>query len=253
MLNKSRFKIRTTYVAGMNNVPSLPRVSANQLGEFAFATDRQKMAIVQNHKFGNPHCAPYYGLALNGLLRGFNAGRFNAEGLRAEAANLQQRPAQSQNQAARFQNNAAMLLQFSTIIPQATPPTGDHQIVRRNAIMPLDGVLISVRPEILTILEGSRDFCYTKLRFSKSKASADSSEIILLLLLEYGRRQSSALANFRPDETVLVDCFARTVHRGHQLPKIRQKQLAIALHEYRHLWTAAGRANPGQGSQSAAR
>lgn len=235
------------------STPSLPRVSANQLGEFAFATNSQKMAIVLNHKFGNTHSAPYYGLALNGVLRGFQAGRFDTASLLGLAAGLQDRPADSPNQAARFRNNAAMLLQFASIISKVTPPVGDHQIVRRNAIMPLDGVLISVRPEILTRLENSRDFSYTKLRFSKSKVSADSSEIILLILLEYGRRQSSSLASFRPDETVLVDCFARTVHRGHRLPAIRGRQLAAALSEYRNLWATARRANLDLGSQSAAR
>ena len=231
----------------------LPRVSANQLGEFAFGTQRQKMAIVYNHKFGNPHCAPYYQLALNGVLRSFHNGHYDTVCLRNEALNLQQRPPQSPNQAARLRNNATMLLQFASITPQTTPPSGQHQVVRRNAFMPLDGVVISVRPEILTRLHNSRDFSYTKLRFSKSAASADASELILLVLLEYGNRQNSALATFRPDQTILVDCFARTIHRGHRLPAIRRHQLSAALREYRNLWATTRRANPATGSQSAAR
>lgn len=232
---------------------SLPRVSANQLGEFAFATQRQKMAIVHNHKFGNPHCAPYYQLALNGVLRSFGNGHFDASSLRSQALNLQQRPTHNANQAARLQNNAAMLFKFAAIIPQVAPSAGNHLIVRRNAFMPLDGVVISVRPEILTHLHQSRDFSYTKLRFSKSKASSDSSELILLILLEYGLWQSSTLATFRADQTILVDCFAQTIHRGHRLPAVRRRQLSAALREYRHLWATTRRADLDFGPHAAAR
>lgn len=215
---------------------SLPRVSANQLAEFAFATQRQKLGIVHNHKFGNPYCAPYYQLALNGVLRSFRDGHYDASSLRTQALILQKRPARSANESARLRNNATMLLQYASVIPQATPPAGDHEIVRRNAFMPLNGVVISVRPEILTRLHDSHDFSYTKLRFSKSKASADVSELILLILLEYGARQSTTLATFRPEQTILVDCFAQTIHRGHSVSAVRQKQLSAALREYRHLW-----------------
>lgn len=217
----------------------LPRVSANQLGEFAFASDSQKRAIVHNHKFGNPHSAPYYQAALTGVLQSFEDGRFQAHELRKSAMNLRHRPASSPNQSARLHNNAEMLTRFTDILGHVTPPSGQHQIVRRNAFMPLDGVVISVRPEILTRLAGSREFCFTKLRFSKSKVSDDASEIILLILLEYGARQSSQLATFRADQTVLVDCFARTVHRGHRLPAVRQRQLTAALRDYRHRWAEA--------------
>jgi len=229
----------------------LPRVSANQLGEFAFASDSQKRAIVHNHKFGNPHCAPYYQAALTGVLRSFHEGRFQAQDLRNSAMSLRQRPSSSPNQSARLHNNAEMLARFADVLHEVTPPSGEHQIVRRNAFMPMDGVVISVRPEILTRRQNSREFCFTKLRFSKSRVSDDASEIILLLLLEYGMRQSSALAAFRADQTVLVDCFARTVHRGHRLANIRSRQLAAALREYRHRWAEARR-DCGPGRQAAA-
>jgi hypothetical protein len=113
--------------------------------------------------------------------------------------------------------------------------------------------MISVRPEILTRVEKSRDFCYTKFRFSKSQVSADASEIILLVLVEYGLRQNSALATFRPNATILVDCFARTVHRAHLVPAARKRQLAAALQDYRRIWASARQPASGDGSQAAAR
>jgi hypothetical protein len=60
-----------------------------------------------------------------------------------------------------------------------------------------------VRPEIVTRRPDSS--CYTKLRFSKSRVSADASKIILQILLEFGRRQATDGMNFDVPNSRIAD------------------------------------------------
>jgi hypothetical protein len=226
----------STDTPGRPNIDT-PRISANQLAEFAFSTPAKKLRITQDQKFGNPFSSPYYQHALTALLYSFQNGRYNRSALQASITELKATEPRSPNHAHKLRNNAEMLRHFLAIVSPATPPAGDHEIVYRNAYVVLDGVWISVRPEIVT--RQSDSFCYAKLRFSKSRVSADASEIILLILLEFGRRQATEGMNFDIPNSRLVDCFASNVILGHNLPQIRSTQLRTALVEYRHLWASA--------------
>lgn len=229
-----------------------PRISANQIGEFAFATPERKKAIVRDHMFGNPHTAPYYHQALCAVLRSFKFGRYDGAELMRAAHEIASQKPRTSNHATRLANNAAMLRHFLDMLPGANPPSGVHRVVRRNAFIPLDGVIISVRPEIQTHDALSRRFSFTKLRFSKNKVSADASEIILLVLIKFGQRQESVSFTFERENTMLVDCHSRTIFRGHLIPKLRERQLALALREYRLLWSQIERSEGGGQRRSAA-
>lgn len=211
-----------------------PRVSANQLAEFAFATTAAKYAITRDQKFGNPYRAPYYQPALTGLLRSFHDGRYDRAHLHTAIELIENTTPTSPNHRSKLSNNAAMLRHFLVIAKEAAPPQGEHEVIRRNAYVELDGVWVSVRPEIIT--RQKRFFSFTKLRFSKSKVSADASELILQILIEFGRRQEKDDNTLDIASTRLLDCFAKSVIFGHTLPKLREQQLRNALREYQSLW-----------------
>lgn len=213
-----------------------PRISSNQLGEFVFASPAKKTGILRDQKNGNPFRAPYYQSAQNSVLGAFRSGQYDLRALRESAELLRSREATSRNQVTRFNNNAEMLRRFCEIAPDARPPAGMHSIIRRGAVIELDGVQVSVRPEISTVCAEERSFCYTKFRFSKSKVSEDESEIILLLLLKYGLAQACDGLSFAPAETRLVDCYSKKVVEGHRLSKVRDAQLDSALKEIRRMW-----------------
>lgn len=212
-----------------------PRISSNQLGEFAFATLPKKLRILRAQKFPDSIAPPYYQPAQDAILRAFGGGTFDLASLAADHAEISRREAKTRNQAARWANNTAMVARFIELEPLARPPSGDYDVVRRNEILELEGVTVSVRPEIVTRqLDGT--FSYTKFRFSKSKVAADASEIVLLLLLKFGQVRSQQDLQIDPQNTKLIDCFARNVIQGQALPRVREQQLSLALHEVVALW-----------------
>lgn len=218
-----------------SNSITQPRISANQLGEFVFATTAKKKRILQDQKYGNILTSPYYQPAQAAILAGFDAGIFDNQVLESGRIAILDRPADSSYQLIRRANNAEMVRRFSEISTQCAPPQGDYTFVKRNARLDIDGVTVSVRPEIVTTCNPHL-FSYTKLRFSKSPVSNDASDIVLLVLLKYGQQQSTSTSQLDPSSTKLIDCFARRVITGHSIPRVREVQLARALREIIALW-----------------
>lgn len=192
--------------------------------------------MLRDQKFGNAFRSPYYQGAQSSVLGAFQGGSYDLRILREKAEQLRTKEAANKNQATRFNNNAEMIRRFCEIAEAASPPLGEHTIIRRGASIEVEGVIVSVRPEITTVSVPKRAFCYTKFRFSKSKVSEDESEIILLLLLKYGAAQATGGLRFDPEVTRLVDCFSKKVIEGHRLSRIRETQLGAALKDLRRLW-----------------
>src|SRR5438132_140323 len=90
-------------------VAQSPRISANQLGEFVHGSDKKRLAILRDQKFGNVNAAPYYSLAHAAAHRSFLDGQFSIPVLLHEANLLDQRPAQTPRQAQKWSNNALAL------------------------------------------------------------------------------------------------------------------------------------------------
>jgi hypothetical protein len=212
-----------------------PRISANQLGEFAFASPSEKSRILHDQKFGNNSAAPYYHSALSALLRSFEGGQYDLRNIAASRQAIEALTPETRQGLARRDNNAEMLKRFAEIEPLARPPGGAHQVVHQNASMLIGGVTVSVRPEIITQCPDGL-FCFTKLRFSKSKVSEDSSEVILLILMKYGQQLSHDSYQLDPERTRLVDCFSKTIFLGHKIPRFRESQLAAAVAEIEKMW-----------------
>jgi hypothetical protein len=218
-----------------SSISERPRISSNQLGEFVFATLAQKIRILRAQKFPDNIAPPYYQPAQDAILRAFDSGVFDLGSLAVDHSEIGGREAKTRNQAARWANNAAMVERFMELEPLARPLAGDHNVVRRNELLELEGVTISVRPEIVT-RQSDGTFSYTKFRFSKSKVAVDASEIVLLLLLKFGQARSGNGLQIDPQHTKLVDCFARNVILGHALPRVREQQLTAALRQVVALW-----------------
>ncbi len=213
-----------------------PRISANQLGEFPFATPAAKTRMLADQKFGNSHRAPYYHSASCAIVRAFDDVEFDRDVIHVEIAKQRGTRARSRQHAAKLENNAVMLERFLSIGGPLVPAAGDHLKVRRNALLELDDVVISVRPEIITRNAATGFFSLTKFRLSQSRVSGDSSEIILLLLLKYAQRLNFPGLELDPAETRLIDCFSRAVIPAHMLPRLREQQLQAALREIHRLW-----------------
>ncbi len=220
-------------------IPSLvqsPRISANQLGEFVFASEQKRLGILHDQKFGNESAAPYYSQALFAARRSFVGGRFSAPLLMNEASLLAGRDAETPRQAQKWSNNALALRSLADVSERCDPPPGQHRWVSRNAQFILDGVTISVLPEIVTENLAHSYIAYTKLRFSKSKIAVDVSEIVLLVLQYYGQRQSRVGLMFNFELSKVVDCFSKTILPGHVVARYRDQQLHQALTLIRWLW-----------------
>lgn len=213
-----------------------PRISANQLGEFVYASEKKRLDILHDQKFGNINAAPYYTAALRGVRRSFVNGQFSAASLLSEAGLLEEQDAKTPRGAVKLANNALALRRVAQICDQANPAPGQHRMVVRNAQFMVDGVTISVLPEFVTENLARGYIAFTKFRFSKSKIAADVSEIVLLILHYYGQRQSRAGLTFSIGLTKVVDCFSATVIPGHAVGRYRDQQLHQALDLIRYLW-----------------
>jgi hypothetical protein len=220
----------------ISSVAQSPRISANQLGEFVFASEKKRLSILHDQKFGNDSAAPYYSLALAAARRSFSDGHFSAPMLIHEAHLLDQRPAETPRQAKKWVNNALALRRLADVADASDPPPGQHRTVIRNAQFALDGVTISVVPEVVTENLSQGYIAFTKLRFSKSKIAPDVSEIVLLVLQHYGQRQSRAGLGFSFELSKVVDCFSKTIIPGHAVGRHRDQQLHEALSLVRWLW-----------------
>lgn len=215
-----------------------PRVSLNKLGEYYFSTPSEKLKIIKDQKFGNKPKQAYYGGAMHGILGSFRKedGVFDQPILLSKLQAIASKRGENRNQVAQNGNNAEMLRRFSMLAELAKPPPGDHSVIYQNARIELGGVTVSVRPEIITKRNGGTSVALTKLRFSKSKVSLDASEIILLVLLGYGQNLLAPGSRLDVEETKVIDCYAKTIIAGHQLPAIRSKQLESALAEIARIW-----------------
>ena len=213
-----------------------PRISSNQLGEYIFASPTQKRKILQNQKWGNKFCAPYYTPALSGIMHSFQGGVFSPDILIREVDTISSQEVEKTYHISKRNNNVLALKRFMEIGEAANPPKGNHRIVTRNARVLLDGVAISARPEIITEEKQEGYAAFTKLRISKSKVSADAQEIVLLVLLHYGQQQSHDGLIFSLERTKLIDCFSKSIIPGHTIGRHRDQQLHQALAEIRTFW-----------------
>ena len=213
-----------------------PRISANQLGEFIFASEKKRLSILHDQKFGNINAAPYYTSALAGMRRSFAQGHFSEAVLMKEARLLATREAKTPQRAQKWANNALALQCLSEIAEESDPPAGKHRMLQKNAQILLGGVKVSVYPEIVTENLDDGYIAFTKLRFSKNKVSADVSEIVLLILHYYGRVQSRIGVPFNFELSKVIDCFSKTIIPGHAVGRNRDQQLHEALARIQWLW-----------------
>lgn len=213
-----------------------PRLSSNQLAEYLFASAARKRTILQNAKYPNAICSPYYSDAQRGVLRSLEGSAFSSSKLAAEIERIQGIEPKSRHQATKHANNIQAVRSFAELMHLTDPPEGTHEIIRRNALFRMEGVTISARPEIVTTNRKQGTVAYTKLRFSKSKVSADAQEIVLLILLHYGQAQVSGGLRFSLEQTRLIDCYSKTLVYGHQIGRHRYQQLHLGLAEIRRVW-----------------
>jgi len=215
---------------------SLPRISLNQLGEFPFVTNAKKIEILADQRFGNESKAPYYQCASCATVRALKGARLDHMTILAEIEKLSGTMSRSDQHAAKLANNIGMLTRFLKIKGEVIPSAGDRRAIHRSATITLDNVTVSVRPEFIITDSSTGLFSLTKFRFSKSKVSADSSEIILLVLSKYGQQLAVPGFQYDPSATRLVDVYSGNIIFAHTLPRSREVQLQSALRKICQIW-----------------
>lgn len=213
-----------------------PRLSSNQVAEYLCSSASRKRTILQNARHPNAICAPYYTDALRGVLRSLEGSAFSPSKLADEVERIQGLVPKSTHQMTKNTNNIQAIHSFAELKHLSAPPEGTHEILTRNALFRMEGVTISARPEIVTTNLKQGTVAYTKLRFSKSKVSADAQEIVLLILLHYGQAQVTSGLRFSLEQTRLIDCFSKTIVFGHEIGRHRYQQLRMGLAEIRRVW-----------------
>jgi hypothetical protein len=215
---------------------SHPRLSANELGNFVFATDAEKRRILRNQKFPKAVRVARYQSASLAVLRSLQNGIFSREALLEELKALQAKPAKTEYEASVRRTNIKALKRFLPICEKAAPAAGKQTIIRRNAVFEFGGVQISVRPDILTENVDGKFFTYSKLRFSSHKYSADASEIVLLLIQQFAEQQSFEGLDFDVSRARLVDCFSQQVFEAHNVSPYKGNLLMKSLKDIHALW-----------------
>jgi len=161
---------------------------------------------------------------------------FSEAALAEELESLKAKPIETEFQARVRPANITALRRFLPICEKATPPMGEHSIIRRNAIFEFQGVKISVRPDILTQNLKGKFFTYSKLRLSRHKYSSDASEIVLLLIQKFAEQQDFEGLNFDASRARLIDCFSQQVFEAHNVTPYKGKLLMKALKEIHSQW-----------------
>jgi hypothetical protein len=215
---------------------SQPRISGNEFGIFVFGTDAEKRRILRDQKFPKPVKVNYYQPAASAILRSLKKGAFSKAAL-IEALNaIKGSPADTKHKARARQNNITAVRRFLTIYEKAAPPKGVHKIIRRNATFEFEGIVVSVRPDILTEDIDGKFFTYSKLRVSSNKYSLDASEILLLLIQKFAEQQSFEGLSFDVSRARLIDCFSQQIFEAHNVSTFKGQLLMKAAKEIRALW-----------------
>src|SRR5437660_8947739 len=100
---------------------SQPRISANELGNFVFATAAAKQRILRDQKFPKAVKVARYHAASSAVLRCLQNGAFSKEELLKELQSLQEKSASTQYQAGIQHANIKALKRFLTISEKAAP------------------------------------------------------------------------------------------------------------------------------------
>jgi hypothetical protein len=215
----------------------IPRISANELGRFPWETRSKKRDIVRGQKFKREVQAAHYQPARTAILRSFCEGLFSREKLDDELKKMKAADnGHSVYNQRRWPSNVTAIRRFRNLCEKATPPNGEHEIIHRNASFVLNGVEISVVPDIFTRHRDEGFFSFTKLRISQDKATFDASEIVLLLMIKYASRLNLDRLKFSPENSKVVDCFSMHVFEGHEVSRSKEIMLERALAEIREIW-----------------
>jgi len=208
------------------------------LCEYPHVSPAAKKRILHNQKFPKCFQVSYYQPALTALLRSLDlaTGKFNPDILAAEILRITTKEAKKPRQVARKANNLLAAENIAIMSSSLALPAGQNSRIQQKAILDIEGVDVSVRPEFITQNQQLNGFSLTKFRFSKSPVSADAVETGLILLLEYAKeaRFNRSILDF--EQTRIVDVFSQTVIQAHTVGRHRLLEVKKSLGEIVNLW-----------------
>jgi len=213
-----------------------PRISSNMIGEYIMANEGRRQKILIDQKSPSYPVA-YYTSAESGIRRYFLSPNKDENLISNKIQQLSTIEIQSKNKAVKIGYNIEALEDFLQLPGRANFDLLTMRPGPRKAYLNIDGVDVSIRPELIVFDAKTKSFGLIKLRFSKSDRSLDISEFVATVLVAYAQScalQQGQTANL--DLTYVIDVFGRSVCKGNSIMSNRWAEVQNACAEIATRW-----------------
>jgi hypothetical protein len=220
---------------------STARISLNALAEYLTATAGRRRGIIADQKRPKTFIVAYYSDAENGIVEALADG-LDLSALDRAAGRIQALPASKEREAARRQSQLeaisacrAFLLGSSA---KALPPL--TRASQRPRPLVMNGVVISVRPELLVVDDAGQVVGGLKLYLSKNDVLTEERGRYAGAVLHYSLDQlrgPEGRVDYR--RCLVLDVFSRAIHPAPRTYLRRRQDIDAACAEISALWPGA--------------
>ncbi|MCA9710938.1 MAG: hypothetical protein KDK70_34170 [Myxococcales bacterium] len=223
-------------------VRSIPRISANKLGEYLVSPPIRRRAIIERHKYPNAYAAGYYGPARDTLVD-YLAGHISRAKVLERIEALVSAEHETTYQRHQAHGCAEAVLRFLDLEPALDLQGMTPIHLLRHDPLEISGVTVSVRPDL--VLEGQDPrgrptLGAIKLHFPKTHPQTEASAAYVATLLRMHAAQTmSDRGKVHQDACLVIDVFARQVVTAPRGYKRRWRDIEAACDEIRRAWPEA--------------
>ncbi|MEM9456029.1 MAG: hypothetical protein AAGF11_17745 [Myxococcota bacterium] len=223
-------------------IRSIPRISANKLGEYLVSPPLRRQAIVERQKYPNAYAAGYYAPARDSLVD-YLAGHIG----RAKVLERMEALVAADHETSYLRHQAhgcaEAVLRFFDLEPDLDLQGMKPIHMLRHDRLAVSGVQVSVHPDL--VLEG-RDrrgrptLGAIKLHFPKSHPHTEASaQYVATMLRMHAKESMSDRGKVREDACLVLDVFARRVVTAPRGYVRRWRDIGAACEEIRRAWPDA--------------
>lgn len=215
-----------------------PRMSVNALTRYLTANAAQRETILEEQKYPDTFRSNWYVPAQRAIVRYLLDDERDDEILIAAEARIRETPAATRNEVQRRNGNVSAIASFrrcaNTIsFDGLTPERGP-----RSANIQVEGVTISVRPDIILTGQYRNDDCYggIKLYIKNDRLGVDGAAIVGAALQRYFSESlpDEAVCNAR--HCLVVDVLGSSCTRAPRAIVMRQREINAACREIALRW-----------------
>lgn len=227
-------------MAESQKVRKVPRMSANALATYMSAAPAKREAVLREQKFPPTYRARWYDVASKAITRCLVHPDKESEIIVQALDRLHATMPADKHERQVAENNAAALESFLGVLPELE---WDGLTAQRypdsSATLELEGVILSVRPEVKLSgkYRGDRVRGGVKLYLSKvTKLGEDGGAVIGALLHEFSSRQCHNGEACKQRHCQVIDVFGEDWHVAPSAIKRRLKDIEAACREIRERW-----------------